>query len=462
MLYLQLSCAGVPLVLLAGLFRFVVPNLFLLLRVFLAARAALLSALATNKTLKTLDLFGQCDLGGAGGAAGAALALALPRNTTLRRLELDCSTGFGGGGGAAALFAALCAGAEVRGDSGRGRDVRLYIPAIDAAGAAALGDALGSGGGRMTALMICNSSPGSEEAGARLCVEVSRGLREGGSGAPLRKLSLEQCSIPPANVKMSVCCAAPSSVFEASCFHAAGHTFSAVRSCRPQGPRHSRTLCGSHLAPSSFSLSKKTPSATPEARRGASLVASFCYALPASRSVALILPMLYLLLCVLRTRFSYSLLPCSHYWPIPTNLAPAGIALALALIENAAHSRLRRLHLGSCGLGDAAAAAFGATLAAQGMASLGRARAADEDKDSGGLGFLILDNNNSIGRAGVVALAGGIRQAGAWFRGVSLFQRLCVVEDSPSAGLFREAAEAWRKRHRSSGGRELRALPDLI
>lgn len=128
-------------------------------------------------------------------------------------------------GSAAALFAALGAGAA-GGESGGGSisdgtaalnsstgscscsslDVRLDIFAgpIEEAGIVALGDALASGGGRMTGLSIygCMRDEG-EEDGALLCAEISHGIRHccgsTSSRVPLlRKLYLYRCSVPSA------------------------------------------------------------------------------------------------------------------------------------------------------------------------------------------------------------------------------------------------------------------------
>lgn len=241
-----------------------------------AARAALLSALATNTSLTSLCL-GGCDFGGgAGGAAAATLAHALPRNSTLQDLQIDCRTGFGSASSVAALLAALGAGAYSDGIS---LGVTLDSLTIDAAGAAALGDALGSGGGRVTKLTLI-SCPGGVEAGARLCVEIGRGLREGGCRVPLRELSLQHCSIPHAGARLTACCAAII-MSRCACEIVLGNVMWRLTSsvwvspsC-PQGQRHSHLRCRSRPVLSSPCTSEKIQtSATQEARRRAGVTLS--------------------------------------------------------------------------------------------------------------------------------------------------------------------------------------------
>lgn len=72
---------------------------------------------------------------------------------------------------------------------------------------------------------------------------------------------------------------------------------------------------------------------------------------------------------------------------------------------------------------------------------------------------LDLSKNASIGYAGAFALAGGIRQAGAWVRHVN--QRDTSVRERATTGngdasgvlLLHEAVEAWSLRHNSNGGK---------
>lgn len=132
----------------------------------------------------------------------------------------------------------------------------------------------------------------------------------------------------------------------------------------------------------------------------------------------------------------------------------AGIALALALIENAEHSSLHMLVLDSCGLGDAAATALGAALAAQEriIAPVRSSLASAGSGCRGGLRELAVRHNESIGQAGAFALAEGIRQAGEWFEGVDV-TGVGAAADRPAVQLLiREAAEAWSLRHSGGGG----------
>lgn len=148
---------------------------------------------------------------------------------------------------------------------------------------------------------------------------------------------------------------------------------------------------------------------------------------------------------------------CLGAGTVPTaSLPPAGIALALALTENAAHSRLHQLDLKYCGLGDAAAAALGAALVVQGASS----NRGSHDGGGGGLRELSLRHNKSIGEAGAFALAGGIRHAGAWLRSVDLSDTGVGADNNALSSssssttallLLQEAVEAWSLRHRSAG-----------
>lgn len=122
----------------------------------------------------------------------------------------------------------------------------------------------------------------------------------------------------------------------------------------------------------------------------------------------------------------------------------AGIALALALLENAAHSRLHTLSLDDCDLGDAAAAAFGAALTAQG--TFASSPAGGGTAGGGGLRRLGLSGNDEIGHAGAFALAGGIRSAGAWLSSVAV-SRTRVGREGGGAALLRAAEETWVLRH---------------
>lgn len=148
---------------------------------------------------------------------------------------------------------------------------------------------------------------------------------------------------------------------------------------------------------------------------------------------------------------------------------PAGVAIALALIQEAAHSILHRLDLASCGLGDAAAAALGAALAAQGGAAAAAAprSARDDGNDEGGGGLreLILSSNQRVGPAGLLALAGGIRQAGPWLERVKLCGAGAGSGASCTARL-REAAEAWWRgfpfQHRQARRRDKQQPNTLI
>lgn len=161
----------------------------------------------------------------------------------------------------------------------------------------------------------------------------------------------------------------------------------------------------------------------------------------------------------------------------------AGIAIATALRDNAGASTLRKLSLCDCGLGDGAAAAFGAALAAQGAAAAapppptcaadaaaGGSAACEPDSSSdegqgggsgGGLATLMLIGNKGIGVAGGLALADGIRAAGPWLQQVSLCLTSVggkVYKEGAGGGAVESlltATEAWHLRHNNDHNQEV-------
>lgn len=138
-------------------------------------------------------------------------------------------------------------------------------------------------------------------------------------------------------------------------------------------------------------------------------------------------------------------------------LLPAAIAVAFALEDNAAASRLARLELSrwrhnpadryfSNGVSDAALCAFGATLAAQG--------ACERTTDRRGLSVLSLDYGCEavlIGRAAADALARGIRAAGSWLESIDLSgcTRGGDVYSLDMDNQLENAVESWWLRHAS-------------
>lgn len=114
-------------------------------------------------------------------------------------------------------------------------------------------------------------------------------------------------------------------------------------------------------------------------------------------------------------------------WPA----ASAGVELATCLADNAG-SRLETLVLSSNdALTDATACALGALLAEQGF----RVR--------GSLHTLMLSDFLLLGHPGVMALARGIREAGAWVRLVSLHDGVPIGYSERCRQRLREAAAAW-------------------
>lgn len=121
----------------------------------------------------------------------------------------------------------------------------------------------------------------------------------------------------------------------------------------------------------------------------------------------------------------------------PTCRVGAGKAIGSALAENAAASRLRALTLNGAGAGDAALAAFGAALRAQGLS--GRAQ------QPPGLQELSLQESPAATRVGARGLARGIRRAGGWLRRIDLDG--AYLEDGDGKTRLRYAEDTWNRRH---------------
>lgn len=126
-------------------------------------------------------------------------------------------------------------------------------------------------------------------------------------------------------------------------------------------------------------------------------------------------------------------LPFGHHL-ITNDHDDAGVAIATALAQNARASRLHVLCLDDNKLGDGAACALGAALAAQG----GSGR-----MDEGGLRVLTLSKNLNIGEPGAVGLAMGISVAGGWLQKIDLVPT--SIDEAGRAELY-EAAATWGRR----------------
>lgn len=121
----------------------------------------------------------------------------------------------------------------------------------------------------------------------------------------------------------------------------------------------------------------------------------------------------------------------------------AGTAVAVALTDAAAWSRLEELNLSKNRLGDATAWALGVALSAQGNAvSSPGATAAG---GAGRLRRLNLDGNRNIGVAGARGLALGLRAAGSWLEEVNVSNTSAAARKKGYT-LLKKAADAWHAR----------------
>lgn len=146
---------------------------------------------------------------------------------------------------------------------------------------------------------------------------------------------------------------------------------------------------------------------------------------------------------------------------------PATTASAIADSLAAASdrpSRLRQLDLSSNRFGDAAAAAFGAALAAQGRCcspsvSGGCGGGAATPVGPCGLTELrLMYTTGKISHSGALALADGVRKAGAWLRTVGVAP---LYGRGSRAALLR-AAKEWRERHAAAAAEAGGAAPPAL
>lgn len=134
---------------------------------------------------------------------------------------------------------------------------------------------------------------------------------------------------------------------------------------------------------------------------------------------------------------------------MPRPTSPAGVAIASALGENAARSRLHTLVLCSNRLGDAATCAFGTALLAQGAIFANNAALGSSGEAGVGVVRLRLSGNAGIGDPGAKGLALGVSAAGPWLRYVDLTH---TGIGASGYDALATAAAAWERRHGRGGG----------
>lgn len=122
------------------------------------------------------------------------------------------------------------------------------------------------------------------------------------------------------------------------------------------------------------------------------------------------------------------------------------MALAAALLDTAATSRLRILNLSeNTELGDGAAIALGGVLAAQGRCG----------RVIPGLGSINFGDLSNVGAAGARGLAEGIRAAGPWLEAIDVDG---TNFGPPESEMIKQAAADWREQGRGDGAPRRRPM----